>query len=533
MPVSSRFRLAWRSSNVRWLGLALGCLAAGCRPESTTTAPTPTSVAPSERNAEKTGVPADPLKLVEGDIEVMMNAFDVPGLAIAIVRGDEVVFARGYGVREAGKRDPVDPDTVFAVASNTKAFVATTLGLLVTDGQLDWDDRVVAHLPDLKLWDEYTTSRLRVRDLLCHRSGLDTWAGDLSWIGSRIDTDQLVARLRHVPAAHDFRERYGYTNLMYVLAGEVIEAKTGKPWHEVVRDRLLQPLGMTRTVASVDDLPSLGNVAAPHMGRHDARRVIPYLNVDNAGPAGALNSSVADMARWIRMQLGHGELDGRRIVPDAVIEVTRQPHTLVPQARPPEPPQGHFVAYGLGWVLHDYAGRLVVTHSGGLPGMISRVTLVPEEQLGVVVLTNNESPTASLLAATVVDRFLGLEPPDRVTRALQQEVERAETKAILRTSAKQEPSLPLPRYAGTFRNPLLGRAEVRLEGDGLVLDLSDHGNLRCPLVHHDADTFSCTWADPIFEHSLVHFRVERNRSSSLHVQVRPDFIDPLDYTFTR
>ena len=331
MPVlSRRTSILAPVSRITWSAAAL-LIATSCKPDAPTQTPTPVTEPVSTQEP-------DPLRDLDADIAETMDLLEVPGLAIAIIKDDQVVLAKGYGIREHGKDDRVDADTVFAIASNTKAFVATTVGLLAADGQLDWDDRVTEHLPELKLWDEYTTSHIRVRDLLSHRSGLSTWAGDLAWIGSKIQTDEIVARLQFVPAEHDFRERYGYTNLMYVLAGQVIEAKTGRPWHAVVKERLLDPLGMKRTVVTVDALPQMENVATPHMGRGEKRTVIPYLDVDNAGAAGALNSSVADMAQWLRMQLGDGTLGEQSIVPETVIAATREPHTIVPHKGPAQPP---------------------------------------------------------------------------------------------------------------------------------------------------------------------------------------------------
>jgi CubicO group peptidase (beta-lactamase class C family) len=463
-----------------------------------------------------------------------MRTFDVPGLSMAIVHEGRVVLARGYGVREQGKPDPVDEHTVFAIASNTKAFVTTALGLLVAEGKLDWDDRVVDRLPGFRTWDEFTTHDLRIRDLVCHRSGLATWAGDLAWIGSKIDTPELMASLPKVPASSPLRARYGYTNLMFVVAGEVIRAVTGSPWETVVRERLLAPLEMKRTTVSVTELADQQNVAAPHMWQGKQQIVVPYLNVDVASAAGSLNSSAADMARWVQLQLGNGRLDDRQIVPAEVVAALRVPHT--PIAVPKDDPLGptrHFLAYGLGWFLYDYHGRLVVTHSGGLPGMRSRVGLVPEADLGVVVLTNSESPIANVVFQMVMDAYLDVPQRDLAGMAKQRLDEaRAETAA-----ADPQPFEPQSgrskRYVGSYRNPLLGRAVVTLGNAGLALQLPDHGGLDCPLTPIAADTFRCVWSNPIFGQSDIAFETGRTRATSLRLRVRPDFIDPLEYAFDR
>lgn len=221
----------------------------------------------------------------------------------------------------------------------------------------------------------------------------------------------------------------------------------------------------------------------------------------------------------------------QQIVPSSVIEETRQPHTLVPTRGGSDPHRGNLTAYGLGWVLFDYAGRGVVTHSGGLPGMISRVLMVPQAELGVVVLTNAESPAASLVAMMAVDRILGVDAPDRLGEVLNGIAEKERAKTVPEPPGDTPASLPLPRFAGDYHNPLLGLAEVAAQGDTLTLDVVGHGNLRCTLKHADADTFDCVWDDPIFEQSRVSFDVEGKQVKALRFKVRPEFVDPLEYRF--
>lgn len=478
----------------------------------------------------------DPLRDIDGRVERVMEAYDVPGLAIAVVSDGEVALARGYGVLERGKAGAIDENTVFAIASNTKAFVATTLAWLAHEGELSLDDRVVDRLQGFRAWDPYTTKEMRLRDLVSHRSGLDTWAGDLMWIGAKIDTATLLSRLPELEPKGGLRSGYGYSNLMFVVAGEVIRSVTGKPWDTVVRERLLQPLGMQRTSTTVRALAEQDNVATPHAETDDGQRIVAYLDLDAAGAAGSLNSSVADMALWLRVQLDEGRLGDREIVPAEVIAQTRVPHTPIPLTPDDTAPVlRHLAAYGLGWFLYDYRGRLVVTHSGGLPGMTSRVAMVPEEGIGVVVLTNSESPASSLLAYDVLDGYLGGPEVDHLARAQ----ERAAKKEAEKGEAEEEPveagnpALESRAYRGTYRNPLLGRAEVVDDDGALGLRLPDHGGLDCPLSPVQKNVFRCRWSDPIFGHSDVTFDVERKRAVGLRFQVRPGFIDPLEYRFER
>lgn len=476
----------------------------------------------------------DPLADIDARVERLMTELEVPGLSVAVVHDGEIVLARGYGLREQGKPDPVDEHTVFAIASNTKAFLATLVGMLVDEGELGWDDRVVDHLPKFRAWDEYTTREIRVEDLLAHRSGLATWAGDVAWLGSKIDTAGMMAALEHVEASWGLRRRYGYSNLMFMVAGEVIRAITGQGWDAMLRARILDPLEMTRTSTSVEGLAGQENVATPHIPDPDGEGMttIPYLNVDAAGASAALNSSAADMARWLQLQLANGQYEGKQLVPAKVIETLRVPQTALQVPDAGLLPGQHFVLYGLGWFLYDYHGRKVVTHGGGLFGMTSRVGMVPEEGLGVVVLTNSESSASVYLFMEIMDAFLGVESLDFVARERERKAEADAAKKALEDPSG-EPSAPPKAYAGTYRNPLLGRAEVSLENDGLHVRLPDHGGLDCPLRHVGADVFDCEWSNPIYGTSRIPFEVKKGKATQLKFRVRPSFVDPLEYTFTQ
>jgi CubicO group peptidase (beta-lactamase class C family) len=522
------------------LPFALSLLAlVGCRDQGTAS-----STCPEPTRDAAAGAPAvassDALADVDARVQSIMERLDVPGLSVAVVKDGKVVLAQGYGVRERGKPGAIDEHTTFAIASNTKAFLATIVAQLVHEKKLDWDDPALKHLPKLKLWDEHATKDIRVRDLLSHRSGLDTWAGDTAWIGSKIDTAGMMAALQHVTPGAGLRSRYGYTNLMFMVAGEVIRAVTGKSWEQEVRERILEPAGMKRTTTSVSQLPKQDNVAAPHMPNpknEEELIVIPYLNVDAAGASAALNSSAADMAQWLKLQLGNGTLDGAQLFDPKVVEALHQPHTPIRIPKDRLADGQHFVVYGLGWFMYDYHGRQVVTHGGGLPGMTSRVGLVPEEGLGVVVLTNSETSASAYLFMELMDAYLGVAPTDRIAKQEERKAEAEKKKQEAKSGAgKAEPAKPSfapPKYAGTFRNPLLGRAHVTEKDGALSLDLPDHGGLKCPLVHKDADTFDCTWVDPIFGSSKVAFTARKTSVTSLSFRVRPEFIDPLKYEFKK
>jgi CubicO group peptidase (beta-lactamase class C family) len=479
------------------------------------------------------GQDAPDLGALDEYIERSRRAWEVPGLAVAIVKDGQVVMAKGYGVRAAGTADRVDEHTLFAVASNTKAFAAAAIAVLVDEGRVDWDDRVRRHLPYFELYDAYVTSEMRLRDLLSHRSGLGTFSGDLVWYGTGYDAAEVVRRARHLPPAGPFRAHYGYSNIMYVAAGEVVPAVTGMSWRAFVEERFLDPLGMTRTVLSVRDLAGMENVATPHGVRDGVVAAYPWYAWDAMTAAGGMISSVSDMARWLRLQLGRGTVDGRRYYSEASSREMWQAHTpiRIGEASAARFPTTHFRAYGLGWSLLDYHGRKVATHSGGYDGMFSRVALVPEVGLGVVVLTNSMTDIASAISYRVVDAFLGAAPRDwgRELLALDREsrqrwTDRQAAVSVASAAARRSP-LPLDRYAGTFASPLYGAAEVRQERGALVLRLLPNPDLVADLTHLHGDTFLLEWRQtfPWFDRGRAHFTADSGgRLTRLRLEVPND-----------
>lgn len=528
------------------LALSILALGLGCASEGTEQ-PAPTCPEP-ELAAEAPAPARDRVAEIDALAERARELYEIPGLAVAVVHEGEVVLARGYGQRSVDSGEAVDAQTSFQIASNTKAFVATSVGLLVAEGELGWDDKVVDHLPDLKLWSEEATQALKVRDLLSHRVGLQTWAGDLMWISSKIELDELLDRLQYLPAAWGMRERYGYSNLMFVVAGELIRAKTGGPWQDFVRARILDPLGMDRVATTRAELDERAgdNLAAPHIRVEGEFQTIERLDIGVTGAAGALDASVEDMSKWLRMQLAHGAFEDQRIVPREVIDETRTPHIFLRVRADDyyEPPR-HLRAYGLGWSLEDYRGRLLVAHGGGLPGMISRVLLVPEAELGVVVLSNSETRAPSLLALQIADLFLSDEPGKDYLAAFAPPDEgegEGEGESDTKAGDEGEPyTQALPKgLSGEYQSPLLGAAKIVAEDDALWFEAYEHGGLRCRFADKAAagpepETLRvpCTWEDPNMGVSVITVDRSRARRAKLRFRVRPDFYDPLEYEFSR
>ncbi len=464
------------------------------------------------------------LRAVDRYIEAARADWGVPGLAVAIVKDGEVVLAKGYGVRKLGGDEPVDEHTLFAIASNTKAFTAAGLAILVDAGRIRWDDRVVDHVPWFRLYAPYVTQDMRIRDLLCHRSGLGTFSGDLLWYRTTYDREEVIRRARHLKQAGPFRQHYGYSNIMFMVAGEVIEAVTGTSWDAFIEERFFGPLGMDRSVTSVDSLARRANVATPHgdatphAGDGFQWMAYPWGDVDNGAPAGAVISSVSDMARWIQLQLAGGTLDGRTFFSEAAQQEmwTPQVSFTVGEASLERFPSTHFRGYGLGWVLFDYRGRKVVGHGGALDGMYSQVALVPEEALGLVVLTNGMTSVQDVVMYRILDAYLGGEPRDWSRELLQRSGRHEQRWKTYWARVERErvpdtrPSRALEAYTGTYGGELYGDARVTLDGGTLVLEFLPAPDLVAELDHWHYDRFRLRWREhfPWWGDGFVQFRMD-------------------------
>lgn len=440
-------------------------------------------------------------------VERARHAFNVPGIAIAVVHDGRVSIARGYGTRRAGEAAPVTAGTLFRIASNTKAFTAAALAMLVDEGRVRWDDAVLDHLPDFRMYDAYVTREMTVRDLLVHRSGLGLGAGDLMFFPpTDLSGDEIVRRLRFLKPASSFRSRYAYDNLLYLVAGRVITAASGRSWEDFVAGRILEPLGMSGTVLNTKALRAAPDVAAPHSVAGGRLEIIPDEDVDNNAPAGAIASSAQDMAKWMLAQLNRGDAAGGRLFSQAQSREMWSAQTILPiEETPASQPamralEPNFSAYGLGWTLRDYRGVKLAGHTGGLAGYVSRVVLVPERKLGIVVLTNQESTGAhSAIAWTILDHYLGAAPTDWVAafsaaeKLAREEAGAAVRKAAGARDAASKPSLPLARYAGRYSDAWYGDVLVEARGGALTIRFSHTPQLSGTLEHWQYDTFVVRW----------------------------------------
>lgn len=424
------------------------------------------------------------------------------GLSVAVVKDGRTIFAKGYGLRELGKPDPADAETMYAIGSTTKAITAAALGMLVDEGKVRWDDPVTRHLPWFELADPFVTRELTVRDLLTHRAGLAN--ADVLWYRTDLSPREILRRARFIPSGYSFRAGYTYQNIMYAAAGAVVAQASGMSWEQFVATRIFAPLGMTRSVATLAATSGLANVASPHDRVNGAVQVIANASVDPVAAAGSIWSSVSDMARWAAFMLDSGRVAGRPLLAPATWAGLFRPQTIVPtsdfypSARLTRP---HWTTYGLGWFQQDYRGRMVQFHTGSIDGMVAIIGLIPDERLGVYILGNLDHVEARHpLMYRAFDTWLGGESRDwssefltlytAIAAAGDSAAARAERGRLTGTT----PSLALDAYAGRYADSLAGTVEVLREDGGLGLRQSSM--LHARLEHWHLDTFRTRWDNP-------------------------------------
>jgi CubicO group peptidase (beta-lactamase class C family) len=436
----------------------------------------------------------------------------VPGLAIAVVKDDSIVFVKGYGVREVGKAGAVDAGTRFAIGSTTKAMTALALGMLVDEDKVEWDAPVIQYLPSFRVADPYVTRELTVRDLLTHRGGLGN--ADQLWAGTDYTAAEIVRRVATIEPAYSLRSRFVYQNIMYAVAGDVIAAASGMSWAEFLRTRIFAPLGMRATEATLSALAGQPNVARPHMLRNDSTTVIENRPVDAVGPAGSVWSSAGDMALWMRFMLDSARVNGRRLLSAEAYREILSPQVIAPLDMYPTTSviRPRFFTYGLGWFLHDYAGEAVAMHTGSIDGMSALIGLLPDRRVGVYVLANSDhAELRHALMYRVFDLYRGHATRDWSTElrtlydGLQARALAARRQQETRRTPDTRPSVPLERFAGAYVHPTYGTAQVNLR-DG-VLHFA-FGTRAASLAHWHYDTFQARWDDVRMQTSLIVFTAD-------------------------
>ncbi len=471
-----------------------------------------------------------------------MSDWKIPGFAISVVKEGKIIFENGYGVRKMGEDVEVDPNTVFGVASTTKAMTATLLGMLADEGKIHWDDRVRDHLPWFELSDPWVSDVVTIRDLLTHRVGIGRLTGNRLVFMPGRDRQTILGHVRHIPFEIPFRSGYVYSNMMYMVAGMIIGEVTGTSWDDFIIRRLFSPLGMNTASVSVTHISDDDNAAWPHQEIEGEIRTIPRRNFDNVGPAASVNASAHDMARWMLLNLGQpGQYEGKELVSPGIMNEIFQPQHAFPMS---DPLRGNMSAYALGWNSGIYEGYRTLQHSGGTDGMNSMVTLVPEIDLGIFVAGNLFCGFRPALVNHIIDLFLGIEREydwnvlsmqrhDKNMKEALQRRQEIEDSRITGTS----PTLPLNAYTGIYHDRVYDDAEVYMAEDGkLRIRFWNDPEMVTELEHWHYDTFRASWINPAMREKFVNFdlgNMGEIRQLNVTFTLRPAMIQagiyPTDY----
>ncbi len=491
-------------------------------------------------------VTAQPItsKQIDELVEKTLTAFDVPGIAVAVVKDGKVIHSKGYGVRSLRTKEKVDENTLFGIASNSKAFTAASLGILMDEGKLKWDDKVIDYIPEFRMYNAYVTEEFTIRDLLTHRSGLGLGAGDLMFWpdSSNFTIKDIIYNLRYLKPVSGFRTKYDYDNLLYMVAGEVIERVSGKGYEEFVEERIMKPLQMNNSAGTWTRVKDKSNAIDAHAPVNGKVQVIPRDMFTFGNSAGGINSSVADMSKWIIMQMNegkYGEGAGKQLFSKKVHQEMWSPQTIIPSNTTP-PYNTHFSAYGLGWFLSDIKGYKQVGHTGGLGGMVTQVTLLPELQLGIIVFTNQQSGAAfSAISNTIKDSYLGIPATDRVkilserSKANFMEADSITNgiwKAIAAEQKNNSVKVNYKSFAGTYHDNWLGDVVLIEKNGKFRFDSKRSPKLSGEVLFYRNNTFIVKWDRRNFDaDAYLYFQTDKDGKPS---SIKMEAISPLtDFSF--
>lgn len=446
-------------------------------------------------------------------VEPSRQEWKIPGMAVGIVKNGEVIYAKGFGEKLLGSGEMVDANTIFSIASVSKNMTAAALGILVDEGKIDWDDKIINHIPWFQLKDPWATREITIRDALTHRVGLGRILGNRLQFMTASPRDSILFRMRYMALEKPFRSTFVYNNVMYSLAGQIIEYTDGRTWDEFLKERLFVPLEMNSTTTSITQLKTSDNQAYPHQEIDGKVVPIPRRNWDNAGPAGGVNSSVNDLNKWMLMQLGtSGEYEGKTIISNKQMNEIHKPQIALSLTNAMVAQR----SYGLGWNITDYKGNRVLTHGGATDGFNTAMYLVPDLDLGIIVVGNNFNGLGNAIAYQVMDAFLGnseVDWHDRYFQAYKKSFELAseEREKIHQAQIKKtKPSLNLESYLGKYQSQGYGKVKVKKQGNNLVLYFWDTEGLEANLEHWHYDTFRAVWKNPAQREEFMQFHLGKD-----------------------
>ncbi len=433
-----------------------------------------------------------------------LKTFDVPGIAVAIVKDGQVIHAKGYGVRSIASTAPVDENTLFGIASNSKAFTTAALAMLVDEGKINWDDKVIKYLPKFKMYNDYVTNEFTIRDLLTHRSGLGLGAGDLMiWPdGHNFTTKDIIENLKYLKPVSAFRTKYDYDNLLYIVAGEVLAQVSGQSWGDFIEQRIMKPLAMNQSAASFQRLKDTSNIISPHVPTEGKLKAITRYKNPILDAAGGIYASVNDLSKWVIMQLQKGKYDNGKILFSEKQQTEMWTAQTIMPNKPVAPYFSHFKSYGLGWQLSEVKGSFQVSHTGGLDGIVTQVTLLPELNLGIIVLTNQQNGAAfNAITNTIKDSYLNLKSDDYVTLYSSQRKEKVvsadkitdEVWSTVAQNSKDKIKVDAKKYVGTYKDNWLGEIVLSEQKGKMYFRSTRSAQLAGEMFFYKDQTFAVKW----------------------------------------
>jgi len=468
-----------------------------------------------------------------------LKDWDLPGLAIVVVKDGKVVVMKGYGYADIDKKTKVNENTLFMIASNTKLFTGTVMAKLDYEKKISLNDKITNYFPDYKLFLQSTTDLVTIRDLLSHRIGTKTFQGDFTFWNSNLTRSEIMHRMRLLKPVAEFRQDYGYCNSCFLTAGEIVPKVTGISWEQYVQDSILSVLNMTHSTTISRGMESKQNVAVPYTDNYvDKISRVPYDQWDNLGPAASIISNVNDLSHWLFFQLDSGRYNGKRILPWSVLQQTRDVN-IITNSRKSSLFPIHFRGYGLGVVSADYNGKQIYYHTGGAGGMVSNVCFVPEEKLGIAILTNNDNQGFfEALRYQVLDAYLGVPWVNRSKQQLAPaQAERKEQlqklaywKEKLKTATK--PPMPLTNYTGEYANELYGTMTMTQKDGHLVARFNSHKDLVASISYLEKDEWLLQYENVLYGVFAVRFNTDNGKVNSVEIKAN-DFVEYDPYTFTK
>lgn len=487
---------------------------------------------------------ADRTKFIKDSLDLYISRaltnWRVPGIAVCIIKDNKIVLIKGYGIKELGLPNPVDVNTLFMIGSNTKAFTATALAMLQANNKLSLDEKVTKYIPEFKLDNKFAGQEATVRDLLCHRLGFQTFQGDFTFYNTNLTRADVIKKLGELKAAYPFRTKWGYTNAAFLTAGEIIPRVAGKPWEVYLKEAIFAPLGMTNTLALTKDLPKSLNRTVPHTFTNDGRLTpIPYCQIDGLAPAGAISSSASDMSKWVLALLNNGKVGNRQVIPQTAIMATREPQDIVGSQFHLNG-ENNFELYGLGWFIQDYFNHRLIMHDGGVNGYLSSVTLSPQDNLGIVILTNtDQNRIYEALRWEILDAYFGRGYRNysdaylknyKTQASAEQQTDRKLRDTLL---LNIKPALPVSAYTGKYTNGFYGSMTVTQgENNDLEMRFEHHPTMFAKLQPLGGNRFYVTFSDLALGKAVFPFSVQNGRVTSVKVKVA-DFIERGAYEFKK